>query len=107
MLNIAAIRAEMTNDAHRCKWNDDDYGLCDEVERLQQERDDEWAKRIAVTEEANSQLHALRERVTQLETVLRAVKADRPTAHSDAVWAQINDALAASPEPADTRDEGA
>lgn len=29
-----------------------------------------------------------------LVSALRAVKADRPTAHSDDVWALINDALA-------------
>ena len=35
----------------------------------------------------------LQDRIELLEGVLRAVRSDRPTAHSDAVWQRINHAL--------------
>jgi predicted transcriptional regulator len=38
-------------------------------------------------------IDAYRHRVEKLEGVLRRVKADRPSAHSDEVWAAIADAL--------------
>lgn len=44
-------------------------------------------------EQATTREWRLRNRVADLERVLRMVKADRPSVHSDEVWAAICSAL--------------
>jgi hypothetical protein len=44
-------------------------------------------------EQATTREWRLRARVAELERVLRMVKADRPSAHSDEVWVAICTAL--------------
>jgi hypothetical protein len=43
---------------------------------------------------AESKVRSLQAEIERLRAVLRMVRSDRPTAHSEAVWQAINEALA-------------
>ena len=77
--------------------------MTDAVDWKQAAAEQSRAQRHPATADAvdilNAQIAKRDARIAELEAALRAVRADRPSAHSDEVWRVIVAALGTEPQP--------